>query len=234
MKSLIFVFIALIGVNFVVAQPSPKKVQAAAFYKKAVLEESRGQFLQAVTSYKKTMALDKTNDYLKISQNDSAVLLLKKAVQAKPSFLAAHLTLGTIYRDYIRNSEEALAHYTNAYKLDSTNKMTLYSLAWCCNDKGRYRDAIAYCEKALALDNNFKYAYSELGHAFRKLGAYKECIELFRKHLTISVNEQPMYYSGLAYLELNDKAGAEAIYEELKKNNFKSAEGLRKRIDEKQ
>ncbi|MEI8059512.1 MAG: hypothetical protein WCG67_05085, partial [Ferruginibacter sp.] len=94
--------------------------------------------------------------------------------------------------------------------------------------------AIKYALKALDVDNNYRPAYNELAHAYRSLKAYQECIDQFKKNVTISVNEQPLYYSGLCYLELNDKAGAEKMFEELKKINSKSADALRKKIDTKQ
>lgn len=240
LKYFLVLVISTLTTAAIYAQPAPKAVP---FFKKGQQLSNKGVFNEAIVSYKKAIALDKKYDsaylelgtlYLKIGMNDSAVALLKRAVKIKPSFIDAHLLLGIIYRDYIRNSTEAIVHYTNAFKLDSTNKLTLYSLAWCNNDKGYFREAIKYAIKALEVDNNYRPAYNELGHAYRSLSAYQEGIEQFKKNIAISVNEQPLYYSALCYIELNDKAGAEKMYEELKKINSKSADPLRKKIDAKQ
>ncbi len=221
----------------VLAQPVSK---AMPLYKKAQQLEQKGLFVDAIVAYKKSIAADKKFDsshlalaalFLRISKNDSAVAVLKKAVKARPNFAAAHASLGLIYRDYTKNSTEAIVHYSNAVKYDSTNKLSFYSLAWCSNDLKQYSNGINYALKALDIDNSYRPAYNELAHAIRNLGLFKEGIEIFRKRINISVNEQPLYYSGLCYIQLNDKAGAQKIYEELLAINSKSAEVLKKKID---
>ena len=240
LRCFFILFASLLFATVTTAQPVKKAIP---FYKNGLIYRDKGMFNEAIGSFKKAIALDKKYDsaylelstlYLKISMTDSAIALLKKGVKINPSFTAAHFTLGLIYRDYKKISDEAIVHFSNALKTDSTNKVTLYSLAWCNNDKGNYREAVKYGIKALEVDNNYRPAYNELAHAYRQLKAYAEGIEQFKKNIAISVNEQPLYYSGLCYLELNDKAGAEKMYEELKKINSKSADALRKKIDTKQ
>lgn len=220
------------------AQPASK---ALPFYQKAQQQKQQGMFLDAVAAYKKAIIADKNFDsahialadlYLLISQTDSAVKVLKAAIKNKPAFTAAHKLMGKVYRDYTKNSAEAIVYYTNAAKYDSTDKETWYSLAWCSNDLKKYDEAVKYAIKALDIDNGYRPAYNEMGHAFRKLGTYKEAIEVFRQRINISVQEQPLYYSGLCYIELKDKEGAQKIYEELLKIQGKSAVALKKRIDE--
>jgi tetratricopeptide (TPR) repeat protein len=219
------------------AQPFSK---AAPLYRKAQQLLQQGMFLEAVTVLKKSIAADKKFDsshialaelYLRISQNDSAVKVLNAALKNKPAFTKAHELMGKVYRDYIKNSTTAITHYTNAAKYDSTNKETWYSLAWCSNDLKKYSDAVKYAIKALDIDNSYKPAYNEMGHAFRNMGTFKEALEVFRQRLNISVNEQPLYYSGLCYIELKDKEGAQKIYDELVKIQSKAADILKKRID---
>lgn len=219
------------------AQPVSKAVP---FYKKAQQQLEKGMFLEAVSTYKKAIAADKKFDsahlalaelYLRISQNDSAVKVLTAALKNKPAFVKAHELMGKIYRDYIKNSTTAMVHYTNAARYDSANKETWYSLAWCSNDLKKYEDAVNYAIKALDVDNSYRPAYNEMGHAFRKLGNYKEALEIFRQRINISVQEQPLYYSGLCYIELKDKEGAQKIYDELVNIKSKAAEVLKKQID---
>jgi tetratricopeptide (TPR) repeat protein len=240
LKYFLAVVISTLTTVGVMAQPNPKAVP---FFKNARQFAAKSMFNDAIVSYKKAIAIDKKYDsanlelsslFLKISMNDSAIAVLKRAVKIKPAFIDAHILLGIIYRDYTRNSDEAIVNFLNAYKIDSANKLILYSLAWCNNDKGYFREAIKYGIKALDIDNGYRPAYNELAHAYRSLKAYQEAIDQFQKNIAISVNEQPLYYSGLCYLELNDKAGAEKMYEALKKINSKSADALRKKIDTKQ
>jgi tetratricopeptide (TPR) repeat protein len=237
MRSYFSVVLACLISVAVQAQPVSKAVP---FYKKGQQLQQQGMFLEAVSAFKKAITADRTHDsshlalaalYLRISQNDSAVRALKNAVKQKPSFAAAHEMLGMTYRDYIKNSKEAMLHYSNAVKYDSLNKASWYALAWCSNDLKQYNDAIAYAVKALDIDNAYRPAYNELGHAYRRMEAYKEAIVTFKKRIDISVTDQPLYYSGLCYIELKDKEGALRMHEELLKIQSKSAEALKKRID---
>jgi tetratricopeptide (TPR) repeat protein len=238
MRSFIAVF--FLGSFFSAAAQGQPVSKAITFFKKGKQQEQQGMYLQAVDTYKKGILADKKYDstplalaslYLRLSQNDSAVTVLKNALKTKPGFAGAHEMLGLIFRDYVRNSTEAIKHYTNAVKYDSSNKVNYYSLAWCSNDLKKYQDAITYADKALDIDNNYKAAYNEMAHAVRNLKAYTDGIAHFKKRLAVSVNELPLYYSALCYLELKDKEGANKMYDELFKINPKSAEVLKKKID---
>jgi protein O-GlcNAc transferase len=235
-----FFVIAFLSCFFSAAAQNQPVSKAVVFYKKAKQLEQQGMFLEAIAAYKRGILADKKYDsahlalaslFLRISQNDSAIAVLKNAIKNKPGFTGAHEMLGLINRDYTRNSAEAIKHYLNAVKYDSSNKVNYYSLAWCSNDLKKYQDAVMYADKALNIDNNYKPAYNEMAHAYRNLKAYSEGIAHFKRRLEISVNEQPLYYSALCYLELKDKEGAQKMYEELLKLNPKSAEALKKKID---
>jgi len=230
----------IITVAMATAQPQKQAVQ---FYKAGKKLKDKGYYNEAITAFKKATAFNKKYDsayvqmgiiYTKISKADSAIIILSNAVKVIPGFAGAYILMGNIYRDYKNNPDEAITNYLNALKTDSINKATYYSLAWCNNAKGNYREAINYGKKSLEIDNNYKPAYNELGHAYRKLNAYTECVEQFKKNLAISINELPLIYSAYSYLELNQKGEALKMYEELKKINEKAAEGVKKKIDEKQ
>jgi len=219
------------------AQPAK---QATIHFKKGLGFKEKGMYYEAIASFKKAIAFNKKYDsayletgliYVTINKADSAVSIFKKALAANPAFTNAYIALGNIYRDIKIDKDEAIVNYLNAFKLDSTNKVTLYSLAWCYNGKEYFREAIKYGVKALEIDNNYKPAYNELAHAYRRLSAYEECITQFKKNLAISVNEQPLLYSGYCYTELKQKENALQMYEELKKRNPKMAEALKKKID---
>ena len=62
--------------------------------------------------------------------------------------------------------------------------------------------------KALEIDNDYRPAYSELGHAYNQSKKYSEAIEQFKKNMTISSVDLPVLYSGLCYIELGQKENA--------------------------
>jgi protein O-GlcNAc transferase len=229
--------ICIFSLAAAVAQPNK---QAVATLKAAQVFKEKGLFDKAITSFKKAISLDKKYDsaylqlgklYTQISMPDSAILLFKKAVKAIPNFADGYIALGNVYRDYKSNPQDAITNYLQALKLDSTNKFTLYSIAWCHNAKTDYREAVKYAIRSLEADNNYIPAYNELGHAYRQLKAYEEAVVQFKKNLAISVNEIPLLYCGYCYVELNQKENALKIFEELNKLNPKRAEFLKKKID---
>jgi tetratricopeptide (TPR) repeat protein len=226
--------------TIIIAVAQPKKQAAVAALKAGMDFKAQGVFDQAIISFKKAIALDKKYDsayfqlgmlYTQISMADSAILLYKKAVKTNPGYVNGYIALGNIYRDYKSNPEDAITNYLQALKIDSTNKVTLYNMAWCYNAKADHREAIKYAVRSLQIDNNYIPAYNELGHAYNTLKAYEEGAEQFKKHLAISVNEIPLLYCGYCYIELKQKDNALRIYEELNKLNPKRAEFLKKKID---
>ncbi len=228
---------AVFGACMLWAQPVK---QAAAFLNKGIKFEERGLFNDALAAYKRAVLLDKKYDsaylklgllYTKINKADSAIIIYKNALKVLPGFAGANIAMGNIYRDIKRKPDEAIANYLQALKTDSTNKETYYSLAWCNNAKGYYREAVKYAIKALDIDNNYKAAYNELGHAYHKLNANDEAILQFKKNLSISINELPLLYSGYCYIEMKQKDEALKMYEALKKINARMAEGLKRKID---
>lgn len=233
------ILLAVFSTLLVVAQP-PKPSPALIAFNNGKALKDKGMFGESILSFKKAISLNKKYDsaylelarvYASAGKADSAVISLNQATKLIPGFTGAYVLMGDLYRDYIKNPDLAIANYLNALKIDSSNKTTYYSLAWCSNAKGYYREAIKYGIKALEIDNNYKPAYNELGHAYRQLKAFGECIEQFKKNLAISVNELPMLYSGYSYMELNQKENALQMYEELNKLNPKMAAALKKRLD---
>lgn len=229
--------ISFLTAAVVMAQPVK---QAAVFYKTGLKLEQKGMYYEAIAAYKKAVSLNKKYDsaylrmgaiYTKINKADSAVIILKNAVKIIPGFSGAYFALGGIYRDIKNNPGEAINNYLNALKTDSANKVIFYSLAWCSNAKKYYREAVKYAIKALEIDNDYKAAYNELGHAYHQLNANEECIAQFKKNLAVSVNDLPLLYTGYCYLELKQKDEALKMYEELKKINPRMAEGLKRKID---
>ena len=217
--------------------------KAAAFFKAGKDFKEKNMFADAVVAFRKAIVLNKLYDSayvelasinLKSSSFDSAVLNLKKALSISPKMTTALIALGNVYRDYKPNYDSAIICYKSAIKTDSTNKVIFYSLAWCYNAKQEFETAIPFAIKALEIDNTYRQAYAELGHAYRRAKKYTEGIEQFKKNLAVSVVDLPIFYSGMCYTQLNDKEGALKQYEELKKINERLAASLKKEIDKMQ
>lgn len=220
-----------------------KNNSAVSFYKAGIELKNKNKFSEATASFNKATALNKQFDSayiqlgeinMKIGDFDKAINNFKKAIAINPEMPMANIALGNIYRDAKPNYDSALLCYFTALKKDDKNKITYYSIAWCYNAKGEYENAITNAIKALYIDNTYKAAYSELGHAYHKAKKYSEAIAQFKKNLSVSIVDMPIFYSGLCYIELKDKEGAMQQYVELKKINEKLAESLKRSIDKMQ
>ena len=180
-------FLCIFTTALVLAQPAK---QAPLYFKRGVQLQEKGLLPDAIASFKKAIFLNKKYDsaylalgmlYTKVNKVDSAIITLNNALQIKPGFVNAYIMLGNIYRDNLGKPDEAIINYLNAIKTDSNNKVTYYSLAWCYNAKENYREAIKYGVKALDIDNDYKPAYNELGHAYHLIkDTRKELINLKR------------------------------------------------------
>ncbi len=237
LKSFVPVFISLLFYADAAAQPYNN---AALFYKKGIDFKNKNMFPEAMTAFKKAITLNKKYDsaYVEIGQIDlrnnnpeSALINFSKAIAINPEMTDAYIALGKFYRDVKPNYDSAILFYKAAIKIDSTNKESFYSLAWCYNAKTEYENAIPYGIKALEIDNSYRPAYSELGHAYRRAQKFADAIVQFKRNIAVSLVDLPMFYAGLCYTELKDKEGALEQYEALKKINERLASSLKKTID---
>lgn len=240
MKQTLPLLIFLLMFSSLFAQTANK---ATEFYKKGLDYKAKNMIPQAFAAFEKAIALNKKYDsaYVELgtvclsgSYYDSAIFNFKKAIAISPKMASAHIALGNVYRLFKTNYDSAITCFKSALKTDSLNKETYYNVAWCYNSKLEYENAILYGKKALEIDNNYRQAYNELAHAYRRTNKFTECIEQFKKNLSVSVVDLALLYSGFCYTELKDKENALKEYEELKKINEKMAGSLRKAIDKMQ
>ncbi len=79
---------------------------------------------------------------------------------------------------------------------------------------GRYRQAIACFENALALDSKYAYAYFNRGNAYRDLKEYQRALLDFDRYIELDSKDADAYNNrGLTYYDLRDFRKAIADYE---------------------
>ena len=217
------------------------QVKTALFYYKSGLQlRDQNKFPEAIAAFNNAIKLNKKFDsayvqvadlYFKSGNMDVAFINYKKALSINPKFGNAFAGLGKIYRDSKQNVDSALIFFKKAAGVDTTNKETFYSIAWCYNTKKEYDSSIAYAVKSLAVDNQYRPAYGELGHAYNASKRYADAVVQFKKNLAISVVDVAYLYTGYCYTELNNKEGALEQYTALNKINEKMAAALKRKID---
>ena len=237
LKKILPVFIAFFAIAAVNAQPGKKAVE---FYKAGLKLKSENKFPDALVAFNTATRFYLQYDsawveagtlYRNSNQLDYSIFCYNRAIAVSPKMEAAWIALGNLYRDVKPNLDSALICFSKALSIDSTNKETYYSMAWCYNAKSEFNNAIPYAIKALEIDNNYRAAYNELGHAYRRSEKFAEAIAQFKKNIAISPVDLAMLYAGYCYTMLKDKEGALEQYEALKKINEKMAASLKKQID---
>jgi serine/threonine-protein kinase len=108
-----------------------------------------------------------------------------KALELNSNSATAHHWYAR-YLAQIGRSEEALKEINAAEKLDPLSPVILTSKAKIFCYAHRYRDAIAYCRKAIDLEGNFGQSFSVLAQAYLHNKQYPEGIEAAKKYVEIS------------------------------------------------
>jgi len=236
-KRVLIIATAFLSFTSTKAQP-PKGAQAVyqqgvAFMNKAQDPDAMASFFKAVTLYKNydSTWVKMADINVRHSSFDTAISFYKKALAINPKNLQALTGVAGVYKNFKNDINTALGYYFKAIAIDSSNKETICMVAWCYNSLKDYDNAISYAVKALAIDNNYRAAYGELGHAFHMSGKFAEGVVQFKKNIAVSPHELPMFYAGLCYIELKDKAGATSMLDELTKISSKLADRLKEKIE---
>jgi tetratricopeptide (TPR) repeat protein len=116
-----------------------------AFYYAALAHAGLGQFLQAETAYRRALVL-----------NDSDVRIWSN--------------LGGLLYEHLNRPKDGIRCLEQSVKLDPTYKVGWANLACMVGCLGDHQHAIAFADRALALDSQFVEAYLHKGAAARALG----------------------------------------------------------------
>jgi tetratricopeptide (TPR) repeat protein len=113
----------------------------------------------------------------------------------------AHNTLGNALLKEGR-TEEAMAHYREAFRIDPAYAQAHYSLGIALLQQGRTEEAIAQYREALQLDPAYAEAHNNLGNALLQQGEPEEAIAEYREALRINpASAEAQNNLGFALLE---------------------------------
>jgi tetratricopeptide (TPR) repeat protein len=88
--------------------------------------------------------------------------------------------------------ELAIDYYKQSIEVYPTAEAYTF-LGWAYSFTGRYRDAIAECEKAIATDPDFGNPYNDIGAYLIELGRYDEAIPYLEKAI-IAKRYEALHY----------------------------------------
>ncbi|HEY2934096.1 MAG TPA: tetratricopeptide repeat protein [Acidobacteriota bacterium] len=155
--------------------------------------------------------------------NDDAIAMFKKALEADPNYALAYAGLSDSYsqrvyllghqRDWIQTAE-GLAE--KAISIDPRLAEGYKALGYSQMQKGKYRRALDWFHKAVEINPNFEPAVSNIGYVNLVLGKFDEALPWMKKSLDlepVSGTYQPSKIA-LAYLFLADDARANEWFKE--------------------
>ena len=234
--------------SFVFASSFAQNSKAYTYYLSGIAYKNKSKFPEAHVAFKKAISLDKKLDsaYVEIgflnmrtSKYDSASYNFYKALSINREYVMAYYGLGLLFRDSKAKYDSSILCFSMVLGIDSTrnlrddsiHRISYYSIAWCYNTLKNYDKAIYYAAKALEVDNNYRPAYGELGHAFHASQKYEEAVIQFKKNIAISPVDLSIFYLGMVYNEMKNKEAAWQQVEALKPLNPRLAESLKKNIE---
>jgi serine/threonine protein kinase/tetratricopeptide (TPR) repeat protein/TolB-like protein len=164
------------------ASLSPQLSEAQ--YCLGLVEESRGQYEQAIESYRRAIDYSPGNEDAhralgsvldKLERVDEAEAAYMRAIELRPGYWAGYARLGQFYN--LRNDyQKAGDYYEQALILSPDNARVLFSLGLVFSNKGQYERAIEFLERAIQLRPYLASPYTNLGLAYLRARRYNEAV----------------------------------------------------------
>lgn len=142
-------------------------------------------------------------------QIDEAYWWAREAMLQDPGFLAAHNTLGVIYRHH-HNAAEAEAVFRDVLARDPANLIAMSNLSRVLDDLGRYEESQLLANKVASLQPYPPYYYFDLGMAAMRARQYAAARDLFAREVDrAGYNPEFHFWLASAHAALGEWAPAQ-------------------------
>lgn len=134
----------------------------------------------------------------------------RRGLELDPTSAEAHAVLGRIMLHFDWDVEAGHRELRRAFELDPTNPFVLHCYSRVLGDDGRFDQALALADRALAQDPTSVLANRDKAFILLLARRYDECVQLCRKTLELDRYSPLVHnYLGRAYEQLN--RGQEAV-----------------------
>ena len=206
--------------GFIIQHKLKKYTEALAFYIKAV---------ELDPSYK--IAWNNLGlTYHSLTDFDKALKCYEEALKIDPNYALVYNNLGWLYEKLKKDKKRAISYYEKAIETDTACLFARKNLSrfksskkgnaedW--NQEGRaylemrkYKAALKYFKKAIALNPKERTYYFNVGLAFLRLRKYKDAIIYYQKANEISPDFDTYNNLGICYKNLKQFGKAKECYE---------------------
>jgi len=150
-------------------------------------------------------------NYLRLGKPDLAKQSLAEVLRLDSSHAPAHYHLGVILRR-AKTPAKAISHFEKARQLNSGNFEYLVGLLECQLDLGRQSEADESVAAINQLLDGRDPRRSELGALLANRGAYRLCIEIYKKSLEADPDSYEVQFNlALSVFLVNDTKSAAAV-----------------------
>ena len=204
--------------------------------------ENRGRTAGALSVYKAALDIGRRRlagihtemglGYLSRDKIEEALTSLEQAALLDPSLSRAQFHLGRAYLQTGRPAEAGRA-FERALVLDPQNETVQQLLVDALNRSEQFQRADTYTFKFLETKPDNLYLINQRGIALRKLGKYNEAIDVYRRAISLSRDDENLFFNlGRSLFDLGDyKRAAIAVKRALSLNpEFPEAAGLMEKI----
>jgi Flp pilus assembly protein TadD len=144
---------------------------------------------------------------------DASLVVQVTGGEKRPLAAQVQLLLGQA-AEQKRNTEEALAHYRDALRVDSTLVEAYNNLGNLLDDLGKPEEALASYQSAAHLQPGVPLLHENLGTQLVKLGRFDDALREYEEAARLAPNDpRPSYLMGKARLSRGDSAKAITEFE---------------------
>ena len=211
------------------------------WYRKGFMQNAEKKYTEAIEALQKSLLYKKDyiNTYLelgfaanKMKQADEAINWFNEAMKLDAKSHIPYNGIAEVYRDTKKDIDMAISWYQRSLAVKTDERKACFGMGYCLNNKGRYSEAVTYLKKAIDQEPTYTAAYVELGYSHYMLSDNSSALDNFNKALNLNPkNENARYYSGLVYINQNNKTMAQKMVDELKTLNSKNADKLQEKVN---
>lgn len=154
----------------------------------------------------------------------------KKGIQHNPDDATLYNSLGTLYRDDLKDYDKAYEYFVKAIEVSNEkDDEILFDFSFCLYKMKRYEEERQILYKVLKINPNNELAWHNLGCNYYRARSYSKAIHCYRERIKLDDESRDSIYSlAEVYEKIGDIANAIATWKLYVKNGSLLPKAVRK------